>query len=65
MEQLKQAVITEDRKIRCPFCGKLNGELTGKEEIHNFRIRCRGSGGRMEHFFMLNVNREREVKAND
>lgn len=64
MEETREAII-RDRKILCPYCHKVNGELTGKEEIHNFRIRCRGSGGRMEHFFMLNVNREREVKSYD
>lgn len=64
MGEVREAII-RDGKIFCPSCGKLNGELTGKEEVHNFRIRCRGSNGRIEHFFMLNVNREREVKAND
>lgn len=64
MGEVREAII-KDGKILCPYCFKLNGELTGKEEIHNFRIRCRGSGGRMEHFFMLNVNREREVKSDD
>lgn len=59
----RQAIITEDKKIRCPYCNKINGELTGNEEIHNFKVRCRGSNGRLEHFFMLNV--EREVKEND
>ncbi len=64
MGEVREAII-RDGKILCPYCHKVNGELTGKEEIHNFRIRCRGSRGRMEHFFMLNVNREREVKSYD
>lgn len=59
METSKQAII-RDGVIICPLCYKKNGELTGNEEIHNFKIRCRGSSGRLEHFFVLNV--EREVK---
>lgn len=59
METYRQAII-KDGVIICPLCYKKNGELTGNEEIHNFKIRCRGSSGRLEHFFVLNV--EREVK---
>lgn len=59
----KQAIITEDKKILCPYCHKINGELTGNETVRNLRLRCRGSNGRLEHFFMLNV--EREEKIND
>lgn len=44
MGEVREAII-RDGKILCPYCHKVNGELTGKEEIHNFRIRCRGSGG--------------------
>ncbi|MCM1325241.1 MAG: hypothetical protein NC094_01325 [Bacteroidales bacterium] len=58
----RQAIITEDKKIYCPLCKKLNGILTGQETIRNYKIRCRGSNGRMEHFFMLNAEPEKEEK---
>lgn len=61
--EYRQAIIAEDKAIVCPYCLKKNGELTGNEEIHNFKIRCRGSNGRSEHFFVLNA--EREAKEND
>lgn len=57
-EQIRQAIITEDKKILCPYCRKINGQLTGQETIRNYKVRCRGSGGRLEHFFMLNVEKE-------
>ncbi len=56
MEEIKKAVISKDKKIRCPYCGKLNGQLTGNEVIRNFKMRCRGSNGRMEHFFVLDYS---------
>lgn len=62
MKDLRQAII-KDGKILCPYCHKINGELTGDEEIHNFKVRCRGSSGRLEHFFILNT--EREVTINE
>lgn len=58
MEEIRQAIIAKDNKILCPYCHKINGELTGKETIRNFKVRCRGSSGRLEHFFMLNVEME-------
>lgn len=57
-EQIRQAIITEDKKILCPYCHKINGQLTGQETIRNYKVRCRGSSGRLEHFFMLNVEKE-------
>lgn len=63
IEKLKEAVITADKKIQCPICGKCNGMVTGEETIRNFKVRCRGSRRDWEHFFVLNV--EREEKAND
>lgn len=60
----KQAIITEDKKILCPYCKKVNGELTGFETIRNFKVRCRGSNGRLSHYFMLNAE-SGEVKIND
>ncbi|MCM1026390.1 MAG: hypothetical protein NC432_08125 [Roseburia sp.] len=62
MEEIKQAIITEGGKIRCPYCHKINGELTGQETICNFKIRCRGSSSRLEHFFLLNAEPEKEGK---
>lgn len=62
MNNLRQAII-KDGKILCPYCHKVNGELTGDEEIHNFKVRCRGSSGRLEHFFILNT--ERKVTINE
>lgn len=59
MKDLRQAII-KDGKILCPYCHKINGELTGDEEIHNFKVRCRGSNGRLEHFFLLDVERKAE-----
>lgn len=58
MMEIRQAIITADKRLLCPYCGKLNGRLTGNETIRNFKMRCRGSNGRMEHFFMLNVEME-------
>lgn len=63
MEEIKEAIIISDKKIKCPYCGKTMGVLTGEETIRNYKVKCRGSRRGWEHFFMLNV--EREVKAND
>lgn len=57
-ERLQEAVITPDKKIQCPICGKCNGMITGQETIRNFIVRCRGSRRNLEHYFMLNVERE-------
>lgn len=58
MEQLKEAVITPDNKIKCPICGKTNGMITGQEKVENFRIRCKSSRRNREHFFLLNTGKE-------
>lgn len=58
MEIIKDAVITEDKKIKCAICGKTNGMVTGHETIVNFRIRCRGSRRGHEHFILLNIEPE-------
>lgn len=60
MEELKEAIIGPDRKIRCPVCGKTNGMITGQEKVENFRIRCKSSRRGHEHFFVLNTGRENE-----
>lgn len=54
----RQAIITEDKKIKCPYCNKTNGVITGNETIRNYKVRCRGSRRGGEHYFMLNVERE-------
>lgn len=58
MEELKEAIITPDNKIRCPICGKVQGMITGRETVRNFKIRCRSSRRNCEHFFMLNAESE-------
>lgn len=58
MEELKEAIITPDKKIRCPICGKVQGMLSGRETIRNFKIRCRSSRRNHEHFFVLNSESE-------
>lgn len=62
MEQLKEAVITPDRKVRCPVCGSTNGMLTGHETVRNYRIRCKSSRRNRQHFFVLNVEPKKEGK---
>lgn len=58
---LQEAVITPDKKIKCPICGKTNGMITGKETIRNFKVRCRGSRRGWEHFFLLNIEAEENI----
>lgn len=58
MEGLKEAIITADRKIKCPICGKTNGMITGHETVRNLKIRCKGSRRNHEHYFVLNVESE-------
>lgn len=55
MEELRQAIITPDNKIRCPICGKTHGLVTGRETVRNFKIRCRSSRRNHEHYFVLNL----------
>lgn len=55
-EELKNAVIDEDKKIRCPVCGKTNGVLNEGASIKNYKMRCRGSRKGYEHFFMINID---------
>lgn len=58
MEELKEAIITPDNKIKCPYCFKTNGMVTGRETVRNFKIRCKGSRRGREHYFMLNAEKE-------
>lgn len=54
MEELKQGIITSDRKIKCPYCYKTNGFLNKEAVIQDYKIKCRGSKRGAEHFFILN-----------
>lgn len=62
-EGLKEAIITPDKKIKCPICGKTNGVITGQETVRNYKMRCRASRRGWEHFFTLNV--EKGEKENE
>ena len=53
-ETLKEAIITLDKKIKCPICNKTNGLLNKEAVIKDYKIRCRGSRRGAEHFFILN-----------
>ncbi len=55
VEELKEAIVTPDGKLRCPVCGAINGELVGDEVVKNLRIRCRKSRRNKEHSFILNL----------
>ena len=55
MEQLKEAIITPDKKIKCPY-----GMITGNETVRNFKIRCKGSKRGREHYFVLNTEADAE-----
>lgn len=58
IEKERQAII-EHGEIRCPVCGRKCGEITGNEEVKNFRILCKGTrtNGNQKHYFILNVER--------
>ena len=56
--EILEAVITPDKKIKCPICGKTNGVITGEETVINYKIRCRGSRKGWEHYFVLNTEME-------
>jgi len=56
MEELKQAIITPDRKVHCPHCSKVALILNDEAYVKNLKIRCRGSRRGVEHFFILNTN---------
>lgn len=63
MEILKEAIITYDNKIRCPYCLKTNGMISGNEFVRNFKIRCKGSRRGAEHFFVLNVSEKEKNRT--
>ncbi len=65
MEELKKALIGEDGKVICPYCGKTNGRVDGSEFVYNYRIRCRGSRRGREHFFLLFAGNEENIERMD
>ena len=62
METYKQAIITDDKKIKCPYCFKTCGMINEGALIKNYKVRCRGSRRGKEHFFMLNVGKEEKTE---
>lgn len=60
IEKEPQAII-ERGEIRCPVCGRKHGEITGNEEVKNFRMLCKGTRANrnQKHYFILNVEREK------
>ena len=40
MEAYRQAVIEDDRRIRCPICGRVNGIANDGAVIRNYIVRC-------------------------
>ena len=66
MDELKNAVIGPDGRIRCPHCFKTNGMANDDAFIKNYIMRCRGSRRGAEHFFVVNYNGKKEgVAVND
>lgn len=65
MEELQQAIIQADGRIRCPFdwCGKVNGVVSDGTIIKNYIVRCRASRRGREHFFVVNWNSEEKGEA--
>ena len=63
MNGLLQAIITPDKKVKCPICGKTAMILNDDTFIRNCQIRCRASRKGLEHYFMLNAG-EMEVLKN-
>lgn len=53
MEELKQAIVTVDKQVRCPCCGKLAFVLNDEAYVKNLKVRCRGSRHGLEHFFIV------------
>lgn len=61
MPELQEAIITSDKIIRCPICGKKHGELSGNEIILGFKMFCRGKDRYdNRHFFLVNYNGKKE-----
>ncbi len=58
MEGLKQAVITPNKRVCCPYCGKLAFILNDGAYVKNLKVRCRGSRHGLEHFFIVSGGNE-------
>ena len=67
MEELKQAVISADGKIHCPYewCCKVNGVVNEGAIIENYIVRCRASRRGREHYFLVNWNGKKGEEEND
>lgn len=61
MEEIKRAIINEDGKVICPYCGKTNGLVNGTELVINYKIRCKSSRRGREHFFLLFAGNEKNI----
>lgn len=62
MAAYKEAIITEDKKVRCPICGTTNGFANDGAFVRNYIIRCKSSRRNHEHYFILNFNAGEEKK---
>lgn len=54
---MEQAIIDKDGSIRCPICGRKNGELTGNETVKNFVVQCKRKIAGKPHSFIINSDR--------
>lgn len=52
---MKNAIITDTKEIRCPICNRKIGELTGKETVINFKMRCPKKIKGVAHEFVINI----------
>lgn len=53
MSNLLEARIVNG-EIRCPYCGKKHGELSGNETVIGYKILCKGNKFTGKHYFILN-----------
>ena len=60
MEAYRQTVIEDDRRIRCPICGRVNGIANDGAVIRNYIVRCKSSRRNHEHYFILNAGEEKK-----
>ena len=60
METYKQAIIEDNKVIRCPICGRVNGLANDGAFVRNYIIRCKSSRRNHEHYFTLNIEHRRE-----
>lgn len=60
METYKQAIIEDDRRARCPICGRVNGIVNDGAVIRNYIVRCKSSRRNREHYFILDTGEEKK-----